>query len=125
MVQPGYRDERPLYGQITDGIRKMILTHAVEENEILPSVRELALKLTVNPAAVEHAYGRLEEDGYIKRKPDGAYTVLNIKNCRKQELLKNFDCVVTELLGLSAHADELVIRVCELAEGEMRLDRSE
>lgn len=122
MIQPGYRDERPLYEQIKDGIRKMILTQAMAENEKLPSARELALKLAINPAAVEHAYCGLEADGYIKRKPDGTYCVQNIKSCRTQELLRSFDCVVTELLGLSAHADELVVRVCELAKGEKKLD---
>lgn len=122
MTQPGYRDERPLYEQIKGGIRKMILTHAMAEEEKLPPVRELALKLAVNPAAVERAYRGLEEDGYIKREQNGMYIVQNAKICREQELLRSFDCVVTELLGLSAHADELVMRVCELAKGEKKLD---
>ncbi len=122
MIQPGYRDEKPLYEQITEGIRKMILTHAIAENESLPPIWDMASKLTVNPVAVEHAYRRLEEEGYIKQEQAGVYVVQNIKSSRQQELLESFDCVVRELLGLSAGADELVVRVCELAEGEKKLD---
>ena len=43
-MQPDCRDIKPVYEQITDGIRKMIITHAIPEGEKLPSVRELASK---------------------------------------------------------------------------------
>ena len=39
-MQPDCRDIKPVYEQITDGIRKMIITHAIPEGEKLPSVRE-------------------------------------------------------------------------------------
>lgn len=117
MIQPGYRDARPIYEQIKDGIRKMILSNAITENEKLPPVRQLALKLTVNPAVVERAYRSLEEDGYIYAvEKTGEYAVSADSGCRKQKLLDNFDCVVLELLGLSAAADELVMRVHTLAD---------
>ena len=123
MIQPGYRDARPIYEQIKDGIRKMIITNAMTENEKLPSVRELALKLAVNPAAVEHAYCELEKDGYICRKMlTGEYFVQNVNACKRQELLERFGGVVTELLGMSAEAGELVMRVQALAEGEKKFD---
>ena len=55
-MQPDCRDIKPVYEQITDGIRKMIITHAIPEGEKLPSVRELASKFAVNPNAVRKAY---------------------------------------------------------------------
>ena len=64
-MQPDCRDIKPVYEQITDGIRKMIITHAIPEGEKLPSVRELASKLAVNPNAVRKAYQELEEEGYV------------------------------------------------------------
>ena len=42
-MQPDCRDIKPVYEQITDGIRKMIITHAIPEGEKLPSVRELKI----------------------------------------------------------------------------------
>ena len=62
-MQPDCRDIKPVYEQITDGIRKMIITHAIPEGEKLPSVRELASKFAVNPNAVRNAYQELEEEG--------------------------------------------------------------
>ena len=50
-MQPDCRDIKPVYEQITDGIRKMIITHAIPEGEKLPSVRELASKFAINPNA--------------------------------------------------------------------------
>ena len=64
-MQPDCRDIKPVYEQITDGIRKMIITHAIPEGEKLPSVRELASKFAVNPNAVRNAYQELEEEGYV------------------------------------------------------------
>lgn len=64
-MQPDCRDIKPVYEQITDGIRKMIITHAIPEGEKLPSVRELASKFAVNPNAVRKAYQELEEEGYV------------------------------------------------------------
>ena len=64
-MQPDCRDIKPVYEQITDGIRKMIITHAIPEGEKLPSVRELASKFAINPNAVRKAYQELEEKRII------------------------------------------------------------
>ena len=42
MLQLNYRDAKPIYEQIKDGIRKLLLSKAIEPDEKLPSVRELA-----------------------------------------------------------------------------------
>ena len=49
MIQINYRDSRPIYEQIKDGIRKLIVQGIMQNNEKLPSVRELATSLTINP----------------------------------------------------------------------------
>ena len=64
-MQPDCRDIKPVYEQITDGIRKMIITHAIPEGEKLPSVRELASKFAINPNAVRKAYQGRRTDGGI------------------------------------------------------------
>ena len=60
-----YRDARPIYTQICDGIREQILTGVLREGDKLPSVRELAMELTINPNTIQRSYRTLEEEGWI------------------------------------------------------------
>ena len=51
-----YTDHRPIYEQIKDQTRELILNKALEEHQQLPSVRELASQLTINPNTIQRAY---------------------------------------------------------------------
>ncbi|MBE6719967.1 MAG: GntR family transcriptional regulator [Ruminococcaceae bacterium] len=65
MISVNYRDARPLYEQIKESVIKMITTRALVQDERLPSVRELAVKLAINPNTIQRAYRELENEGYI------------------------------------------------------------
>ena len=65
MINLNYRDSRPIYEQIKDGLRKLVMTGAYSPNERLPSVRELASSLAINPNTIQRAYKDLEAEGYI------------------------------------------------------------
>ena len=65
MVSLNYRDSRPIYEQIKDGLRKLIVTGALAAGEKLPSVRSLATQLSINPNTIQRAYNELENEGYI------------------------------------------------------------
>ena len=69
MIQINYRDPRPIYEQLRDGFRQLILTGVLEPNEKLPSVRELAASLAINPNTIQRAYRELEQEGYIVSVP--------------------------------------------------------
>ena len=60
-----YRDARPIYLQIADGLRQQITVGAMSAGERLPSVRELAAELSINPNTIQRAYRKLEMDGWI------------------------------------------------------------
>ena len=60
-----YRDSRPLYQQVKDSLRRMMLTGLLEPDEKLPSVRSLATQLAINPNTIQRAYAELEAEGYI------------------------------------------------------------
>lgn len=62
-------DGRPLYIQIMDEMRRAIVIGAFRPEEPLPSVRELAAELLVNPRTVSQAYHELEREGvvYVRR----------------------------------------------------------
>lgn len=65
MIVLDYRDSRPLYQQVKDSLRRMMLTGLLEPNEKLPSVRSLATQLAINPNTIQRAYAELEAEGYI------------------------------------------------------------
>ena len=65
MIVLDYRDNRPLYQQVKDSLRRMMLTGLLEPDEKLPSVRSLATQLAINPNTIQRAYAELETEGYI------------------------------------------------------------
>ena len=65
MISLNYRDSRPIYEQIRDGLRKLIVTGALSADEKLPSVRALAAQLAINPNTIQRAYTQLEAEGYV------------------------------------------------------------
>ena len=75
MLSLNYRDSQPIYGQIKDGLRRLIVTGALEPDEKLPSVRALAIDLAINPNTIQRAYAELEREGFIYSIPGkGSYT---------------------------------------------------
>ena len=65
MIAINYRDPRPIYEQIQAELRRLMLTGALPPGSRLPSVRELAGQLAINPNTIQRAYLELELDGYI------------------------------------------------------------
>ena len=65
MVHLDYRDARPIYTQIADSFRTQIRAGVLAEGDKLPSVRELASELTINPNTIQRAYRELETEGWI------------------------------------------------------------
>jgi len=65
LVHLDYRDARPIYTQIADNFRNQIRAGVLAEGDKLPSVRELASELAINPNTIQRAYRELETDGWI------------------------------------------------------------
>ena len=65
MIHLDYRDARPIYLQIADNFRTQIATGILRRDEKLPSVRELACELAINPNTIQRAYRELESRGLI------------------------------------------------------------
>ena len=65
MVHLDYRDARPIYTQIADNFRNQIRAGVLMEGDKLPSVRELASELAINPNTIQRAYRELESEGWI------------------------------------------------------------
>ena len=127
MIQLNYRDSKPIYEQIKDGLRRLVVSGAVRTDEKLPSVRELATSLSINPNTIQKAYRELEQEGYIYTiAGKGSYAAekADVASGRNLELMKEFDEIVKELLYLCEDKDILIRRIEELAKGGPGDDRS-
>ena len=120
MIQLNYRDSKPIYEQIKEGLRRLVITGAIAKDEKLPSVRELASELAINPNTIQRAYRELETEGYIytvSGKGSFAAEQSDVNGRRNEELLKEFDEIVRELLYLSGDKEALIRRIEEIAGG--------
>lgn len=119
MLSLNYRDARPIYEQVRDGLRHLMVTGAIAEGEKLPSVRGLAANLAINPNTIQRAYTALEEEGYLTTEPGrGVFaTRSDRENPRQQELLRQFDAVAAELVFLGMTPGELAARVSAAGAG--------
>ena len=121
MLNLDYRDARPIYEQVRDGLRRLMVTGAIQEGEKLPSVRSLASRLAINPNTIQRAYESLEAEGYVYTVPGkGSFAAphTGVDQGRKEELLGRFDAVAAELLFLGVGGETLVERVHRLEGGE-------
>ena len=110
MIQLNYRDAKPIYEQIRDGIRRLLLLGAILPGEAMIPVRELSSKLAINPATIHRAYQELETEGYLYAESDGTIRVTDVRceDGRKEELMEELDSVVEELCALAVPRDELL-----------------
>jgi GntR family transcriptional regulator len=114
LIQLNYRDSRPIYEQVKDGFRHLIIQEVMTKEEKLPSVRELATSLAINPNTIQRAYRELEQEGYIYTVPGKGSFVAGVPEqdgARKRELLEVLDKTVEELLFLGMGWGELVERI--------------
>ena len=110
MISLNYRDSRPIYEQIRDGLRKLIVTGALSADEKLPSVRALAAQLAINPNTIQRAYESLESEGYVYSVPGkGSFAAphTGVDEGRKDALLRTFDQTAAELLFLGVEGTAL------------------
>lgn len=110
MIQLDYRDPRPIYEQIKEGIYRLIVSGTLPENSRLPSVRELAVSMTINPNTIQRAYKELESEGYIVSVP-GKGSFVSPGNAaltaRRAELCARLREAAAELRRLGVSDDEI------------------
>ena len=69
MILIDYKDRRPIYEQVTEKLGELMLRGVLAQGSQLPSVRSLAMELSINPNTIQRAYQELERKGYIYSVP--------------------------------------------------------
>lgn len=112
MILIDYRDTRPIYEQVVDRFKKLILRGVLCPDDKLPSVRNLAVDLSINPNTIQRAYAELERQGYI-------YTVKgkgNFVSDNSQLLLKYREELFVQLKTICRAAFDVGITEEELVQ---------
>ena len=112
MISLNYRDARPIYEQVRDGLRKLIVTGAIADGEKLPSVRTLASQLAINPNTIARAYAELENEGYCCTVPGKGCFAVRAERAKNDERRRALEEKVRELLSelraMGAGEEELI-----------------
>jgi GntR family transcriptional regulator len=113
MIQIDYQDSRPIYEQIAEKYKTLILKGALLPDEKMPSVRQLSMQLSANPNTVQRAYSELERQGFIYTVKGKGNFVRGDSFLREERLRE----LRQALLDLIAEAGEVGISPEELFRG--------
>lgn len=109
-----YRDGRPIYEQIVDHYKRLILKGILKPAEQMPSVRALAMELSTNPNTVQRAYQELERQGYLYSvKGKGSFVLGDggQKKLKTEELKQRLRAVLAEAEDLGIDCRSLLDEV--------------
>ena len=114
MFDLNLRDSRPIYEQLKDRLRQLIISGGIREGEQLPSVREMAAQLAINPNTIQRAYRELEHEGYVQSIPGKgcfAHKQITGDSKRMESLWEALERTVSELRFWGVTTEELMARL--------------
>lgn len=89
MILLDLKDSRPIYEQIVERLQELMMLGILEEDSQMPSVRNLAMELSINPNTIQRAYGELERKGYtysVKGRGSFVGSIRKLREAKKTEL---------------------------------------
>lgn len=113
MIRLDPRSGEPIYQQITEQVRYLIAAGQLRPGAQLPTVRQLAVELRVNPNTVARAYAQLAEQGAISTQQGRGTYVLDSpppadqRRLRREKLMASVDVFLREVERLGYAPDEL------------------
>lgn len=99
MIWIDYTDATPIYEQIVSKYKNLIVRGAIAPNEKMPSVRQLAMELSINPNTIQKAYAELERQGFVytvKGRGNFAADNAGLKEQKEKEILQELENVAKE-----------------------------
>ena len=117
LININYQSRAPIYEQIVNEIERYVVAGVLKPNEPIPSIRELAVQIGVNPNTIKKAYDELERKGVIiTMSTKGSFISNNINGVfedKKSEKIRQITELVRELENLGMSKEEIKRR-CEL-----------
>lgn len=113
MFELDVRSRVPIYEQLVEKIKELIIKGLLKEHEQLPSVRALSNDLTINPNTIQKAYRELENQGYIYSIPGKGSFVAPLKdrdiNKEKiEKILEEIKKLMLEGLHLGMNREDII-----------------
>ncbi len=99
MIKIDPKNPKPIFEQISNGIKEFILEGTLKENEKIPSVRSFAFDLKVNPNTVQKAYKELEKEGWIEVLRGEGYIIKKIPEKGLENYIKEKKKIIEEELN--------------------------
>lgn len=117
MIVLDYQDRRPIYEQITEKIKVLIYSGVLPSDSRLPSVRQLAMELSINPNTIQRAYMELEQEGLIypvKGKGNFVSPNIDLPKRQREEFFTDFIELLKRGRILGVTEEECVdkVRLC-------------
>lgn len=111
MILIDYKSRKPIYEQIIENMKQLVVSGALKRDEQIPSVRQLAQELAINPNTIQKAYAELERQGVIySLKGRGSFvgsSLQELRNIQQNERLEELAALSKELYQLQVPQEEL------------------
>lgn len=112
MFQLDLKNRKPIYEQIVENFKELIINRVLKPDEKIPSVRDLAKQLTINPNTIQKSYRELENQGYIYSvKGLGSFiserSHLEIDKTKEKNLKEQIKSSTLELLYMGTNPNNL------------------
>ena len=116
MIIIDYKDTRPIYEQIVEKMQTLILKGVLPNDSKLPSVRNLAIELSINPNTIQKAYAELERRGFlytVKGRGNFVHYQDVLLDEKKAQLVDKIKQIIREAEELGIKKEELFMAVDE------------
>lgn len=116
MIILDYQDRRPIYEQVAEKLRHLILSGALAPADRMPSVRQLAMELAINPNTIQRAYTQLEQEGLIypvKGRGNFIAESGDIRRITRESYIKELKGLVKKGRTMGFLEEELIYQVKE------------
>lgn len=117
MIVIDYKDTRPLYEQVAEKMKTLILRGAISPGEQLPSVRAMAMELAINPNTIQRSFNELEREGYIyaiKGRGNFVSDTCELLDDRRRILMTEIQDKAKEALEYGVDISEIISAIEEI-----------
>jgi len=111
-----YKDATPIYEQIVQRFKSLIVKGVLKPDDKMPSVRTLAMELSINPNTIQKAYMQLEQQGFIYTvKGRGNFVAgdVGLKDIKRKEIFDKLSAIIRESKESGIEMGELIDFISE------------